>query len=407
MANERTFVGLYSGWAADGVDAAMIAVSGRGPKMKVRQLHQSHHAIALELRRRILDLSCEEALPLSKWVALNQEVSAVFADAAHTLIKQAGHDSDDIMAIGSSGQIACRLPRDPNDKNGVCGIVELGLGSVLAAKTRLPVAWQFGHNDAASGGQGGPLTVWADWILFHDKRLSRACVDLGGITSLTLVSADSLPMDTVAMDVGPGTLLIDALTEEHYGRPFDADGAFASRGKPHPTLLNELLANPFFQRPPPRITERQQWAGDYLSRFKLIAERHRCREDDLVATATEFIARSVANAAGMLTERPHEVILSGGGAKNIFLATRIRALMSPSSTINCEKFGYGVRGKGAVSMAVLAAARVDNVPIYCPFATAAKSPTIWGSLVAWPTAMAPKSSAPTKKDAKPPRPEQP
>ena len=110
---------------------------------------------------------------------------------------------------------------------------------------------------------------------------------------------------------------------------------------------------------------------------------------------------------GTLTERPHEIILSGGGAKNIFLASRIRSLLSPSSTINCEKFGYGVRGKNAVCMAVLAAARVDNVAIYCPFATAAKSPTIWGSLVAWPASLAPKSSSTPKRDAKPPRPELP
>jgi anhydro-N-acetylmuramic acid kinase len=407
MANERIFVGLYSGWATDGVDAAMIAVSGRGQKMKVRQLHQSHLAYPQDLRRRIMDLSAEDSIGLSKWVALNQEVSTVFAEAAEAVIKLLGRPSHEIHAVGASGQIVCRLPRDSNDKNGVCAIVELGLGSRIAARTGLPVAWQFAQNDAAAGGLGGPVQAWADWILFHDKRLSRACVDLGGITSLTLVGGDSLPMDVVAMDVGPGTLLIDALTEEHYGRPFDADGAFASRGKPHPTLLNELLANPYFQHPPPKVTERGPWGGDYFSRFKLIAERHRCREEDLVATATEFIARSIANAVGTLTERPHEVILSGGGAKNIFLATRIRALLSPSSTINCEKFGYGVRGKGAVCMAVLAAARVDNVPIYCPFATAAKSPTIWGSLVAWPAAMAPKSSAPAKKDAKPPRPEQP
>ena len=170
-------------------------------------------------------------------------------------------------------------------------------------------------------------------------------------------------------------------------------------------MLNELLANPYFSRAHPKLTDRQQWGSVYVSRLKMIAERHRAREEDLVATATEFIARTIAMAVGTLTERPHEVILSGGGAKNIFLAARIRAMLSPSSTVNCEKFGFGVRGKSTVCMAVLAAARVDNVVIYCPFATGAASPAIWGSMVSSPPTAAPARASSPNRVKPPPRPE--
>jgi anhydro-N-acetylmuramic acid kinase len=393
MAKERIFIGLYSGWSADGIDAAMAAVSGKGEKIKVHQLHQSHQAMGEDLRRRILEMSCDKTLPMPALVQLNHDVSIAFAEAAHVLIKQSAVKAEDIVAIGSSGQIACRLPRDGKDKSGLGGVLELGGASIIASRNRVAVASQFAQTDAAAGGQGGPVTAWADWVLFHDQSLSRAIVDLGGITSLSFVGSDCLPMDVVAFDVGPGAALIDALTAETYGRPMDADGAFAAAGKVHPALLNELLANPYFHRTGPKLTERQQWGAVYVARLRMIAERHRCREEDMVATVTEMIARTVAAAVGTLTERPHEIILTGGGAKNIFLAARIRALGCPSSTINSERMGLGVRAKQAVCMAVLAAARVDNTPIYCPFATGAKSPTILGSLVACPLAETPKTAS--------------
>ena len=87
MSTERLFVGLYSGWSADGIDGALIGVSGRGSKMKVRQLNQAHQPIGEELRNRILDVSADKAMPPPVWAALNQEVSVAFADAALSLIK--------------------------------------------------------------------------------------------------------------------------------------------------------------------------------------------------------------------------------------------------------------------------------------------------------------------------------
>lgn len=384
MSKERFFIGLYSGWSADGVDAAMVSCTGKSEKLKATQLHQSHHGFSEDLRRRILDISCDKAVPVQALIQLQQDVSMAFAEAAQTLIRQSSIKAQDITAVGCSNQIACRTPRDPKDKTSPSPVLEIGMPAVIAAKVKLPVVAGFVQNDIALGGQGGPIWAWGDWVLFHDRRLSRAIVDLGGIVSLSLVGSDAHPLEVVAFDVGPGTVLLDAVSDEVYGRAVDIDGSLASRGKVAPSLLNELLANPYFQRPAPKLTDRQQWGPMYISRLKMVADRHRCAEEDLLTTVAEMVAKTISNAVNTLTERPHEIVLSGGGARNIYLASRIRALLSPSSTINSEKFGIGVRVKQAVCMAILAAARVDKTPVYCPFATGAKWSSVLGSLTEGP-----------------------
>ena len=106
----------------------------------------------------------------------------------------------------------------------------------------------------------------------------------------------------------------------------------------------------------------------------------RCGPEDLLATVTELTAQAVARAVGALTERPHEVLLSGGGGLNIHLAGRIRSLLCPSSTYTFEKYGPDLRGKQAVCMAMLGAARLDKFAAHCPRATGAARRAVLGSV---------------------------
>jgi len=112
----------------------------------------------------------------------------------------------------------------------------------------------------------------------------------------------------------------------------------------------------------------------------MMARKRRCGPTDLLATVTELTAQAVARAIAGLTERPHEVILSGGGGRNIHLAGRIRALLSPSSTYTFERYGPSLRGRQGVCMAVLAAARLDKFAAHCPSATGAARPAVLGSV---------------------------
>jgi anhydro-N-acetylmuramic acid kinase len=216
--------------------------------------------------------------------------------------------------------------------------------------------------------------------MFRDNRLSRVVVHLGAIATITFIGSDAAAGDVVAYDTGPGTVLIDYLTRQLFKQEFDTDGALAARHEPSESLLNELLVGEHFHRPPPKRTTVDDWSGPACDRLEMLAGKHRCKAGTLLATVTELTARTVEKAVLSQTERPHEVILTGGGALNIHLAARIRKLLSPCSTYSCERYGLGVRAHGATAAAVLAAARTDGHPAHCHNATGAAKPVVLGAL---------------------------
>ena len=375
---ERYFVGLYSGAAADGVDAAVAHIRYARQRMKVRQVSCAYVPYPTSLRRRIVAMVSDRAEPAGVLAELDRDVGEVFADAAERVMTQADVDRHDIAAVGASGHLVRRHPRAGGHDVGAQ--ITAGSPPLIAARTDRPVVSGFSASDVACGGWGGAVTAWPNWLLLRDKRLSRVAVHLGGIVGLAFVGSGAAPEEVVAFDVGPGTILIDELARKHFARPFDADGSIASQATVHPVLLNELLANGYFQTAPPKSTCPSQWGPAYMWRLMNMGTKHACPHADLLATVTEMTARLVALAVGKLTERPHEVILSGGGAMNIHLAGRIRKLLSPCSTYTSERYGLGLRAKEALCYAILAAARLDKFAAHCPAATGAARETVLGSV---------------------------
>lgn len=375
---ERYFVGLYSGAAADGVDAAVVHVQHARERMKVRQIACAYEPYWEGLKRRLVAVASDRAEPAGVLAELDRDVGAVFADAAERAIVQAGIDRSHIVAVGSSGHLVRRHQRSRGHDVGTQ--ITVGWPALIAARTDRPVVSGFSASDLACGGWGGAVTAWPNWLLLRDKRLSRVAVHLGGIVGLAFVGSGAAPCEVVAFDVGPGTILIDELARKNFARPYDADGTIASQAAVNPILLNELLANGYFQTAPPKSTCPGQWGQAYMWRLINMGSKHSCGGADLVATVTEMTARLVAMAVGKLTERPHEVILSGGGAMNIHLAGRIRKALSPCSTYTSQRYGLGLRAKEAVCYAVLAAARMDGFAAHCPAATGAARETVLGSV---------------------------
>lgn len=346
MAKERLFIGLHCGWAGDGVDAALAVVTGRGERMKVRQLATLHEPFAPNLRRKLLAAACEGAPP-ERLAELDGQITSAFAASAEKLIAQSKTRHDGIVAVGFSQQPLAA---------GGSGAVALGCPAAVARAMRLPVA----AGAATAGGGAGAALAWPNWLVFHDARLSRVVVRLGGLAEVTFVPAAAQPGDVIAFDAGPCGLILDALAESLLKQPADFDGSAAAAGKVSPSLLNELLAAPYFQFPPPKYSAASEWGSAYVQRLAMAADRHSCGGADVLATATELVARVIAAAVGRLTERPHEVILCGGGSRNIHLAGRIRALLSPSSTYAAERYGFDALALAAAGWAILAACRVDE-----------------------------------------------
>lgn len=367
-----------SGTSADGVDAVLTAVGGHGLAMRARQVRHEHTPYTPELHERVLAAAGGKALTTVELARLDRDVGLAFAEAAAAVIKHARVARTRLVAIGSHGQTVAHCP--PALAGEVGATLQIGSPALIAARTGLKVVADFRQGDIAAGGQGAPLVAWPDYVLFHDDRKARVLVNIGGIANITFLPAGGLPGDTLAFDTGPGNMVIDALARRFFDKPCDTDGAIAAAATPCRPLLNDLLANPYFHAAPPKTCGREQWGDAFVERLLLQADKHRLAPPDLLATASELTVQSIAQAVAALTQRPHEVILCGGGAKNIYLAMRLRKLLLPAGTVSIERFDIDATAKEAMSFALLAAARLDDVPANIPQATGAARPALLGSV---------------------------
>ena len=343
--------------------------------MKARQLGCVFHPFDDDLSRRIID-ACGGGVGPDGLADIDGDVSERFGEAATAIMQKLGLAGESVAGVGVSGQL---LGLGCGGSGGGSAIV-LGCPAVVAAATGAATVGDFLAGDLAAGGVGGPVTAWPNWLLMKDRRLSRVMVHLGAIATLTFVPAAAKACDVVACDVGPGTIAIDALARRILNAAIDDGGAAAARGTVNGALLHELMDNEYFRHDGAKASSPRRWGRIWQERLEMLAARRRCKGEDLLATVTELSARIIADAVGSLTERPHEVILAGGGAANIHLGGRIRTLLSPCSTYVVERYGISLRAHRAVCFALLAAARMDKVSAHCPRASGASRQAVLGAI---------------------------
>ncbi len=365
---ERYFLGLEAGRSARGIHAMLAAIDGSGQSMRARQVHYAFVSYNDALSRRVARAVEGDPLPGEDVALLDHDVAVAFAEAACAVLAGTRVSRRRVAGIGSAGQTLAAAG------------VPLGSPAILADRAAVPVVSGFARGDLAVGGRGRPLSAWPDYVLFHHEGQSRVIADLGRIATITFLPAGGRPSETLCFEAGPGTDAADALAGCRLGKPFDTDGAVAAGGKCHRLALAEWLGDPHFSAAAPKDCPPRLWGPPGLERAEALARRYRLGPADLLATVSEATVRSVAAAIGALTERPHEVILCGGGARNVYLAMRLRKLLSPTSTVAAERHDIDAPGKSAADAALLAAARLDGVPANIPAITGAGQPALLGDV---------------------------
>ena len=172
--------------------------------------------------------------------------------------------------------------------------MQIGEAAVVAERTGLWTISNFRERDMAAGGKGAPLVPFVDALLYRDARVGRVALNIGGIANITVLPAGSEWGDVIAFDTGPGNMVIDALmfhlTEGK--QLFDRGGRIARNAKVHEKLLDSMLHDPHFKLLPPKTAGREQFGQPFVS--GLIATG--ILLEDLIATATELTAKSIAAA---------------------------------------------------------------------------------------------------------------
>ncbi len=371
----RRVVGLISGTSADGIDTALVEVDGAGETTRARLLDFRTRAFDADLRARVLALKDARADELLR---VHYRLGEEFARAALDAIEHARRAGMEVHLIGSHGQTARHHPRAA-DPDGRAETLQLAEPAVIAERTGLPVVADFRPRDVAAGGEGAPLVPLVDWLLFRRAGATRACLNLGGIANVTIVTEG---LETVrAFDLGPANMPLDLVVHAWTGgaETFDRDGTRAATGRVDPRLVAELLRHPFLALPPPKSTGREAFGDVFVGP---LLPRYQGREADLLASLTRFVAESVAAGIRRWVREPiAEVLVSGGGARNQTLMAALGDVLAPIPVRSLQAVGMDPDAKEAVAFALLANETLFGHPGNVPGATGATGPRVLGKLI--------------------------
>jgi anhydro-N-acetylmuramic acid kinase len=349
--------GVMSGTSLDGIDVAMVDIRGR----RIVPLWFRSTPYPKGVREALLAVS--NSMTHTATIArLHFLLGELYADAIQKTARGIRPD-----LIGLHGQTIYHEGQ-PVEYLGrrVASTLQIGEAAVVAERTGVRVISNFRERDIAAGGQGAPLVPYVDYLLFHSDKHGRAALNIGGIANVTLIPKGAKPSDVIAFDTGPGNMVIDGLVSHlTEGRErFDRDGRIAKRGSVHEKLLAAMLSDPYFTMTPPKSTGRERFGRDFIN--GLIATG--IATEDLISTATEFTARSIALAIPPKLE----VIASGGGVRNRQIMRRLGELLPDRELRTTADFGIDPDAKEAIAFAVLAHEFAKRRPGNLPSATGAK-----------------------------------
>ena len=374
-------IGLMSGTSADGIDAALVEISGDPPVWSWKLTAFVCLPWSETLRNAILS-ACLSDATIAQIVPLNFLIGENFANAARAAADKAGMPLSEIDAIASHGQTVRHISGPEVSGRGT---LQIGEAAVIAARTGCRVVSDFRAADMALGGQGAPLVPFADYAFFAAAGETRAVQNIGGIANVTYLPRGGTLADMVAFDTGPGNMLMDALVFRLTDgeRKFDRNGEMAGRGQVHFGLLQTALASPYFALPPPKSCGREQFGAEFAERFFSAARGFRLPPDDLLATAAALTAESIAQSYRdfLLPRGPIDtVIVGGGGASNATLMRMLAERLKPARIARHTEFGLPDDAKEAVAFALLAYETLNGRPSNVPAATGASGPAVLGKV---------------------------
>jgi anhydro-N-acetylmuramic acid kinase len=372
-------IGLMSGTSIDGIDAALV--SFEGDVATLRWTLEAFRSTPYTADRRDAIRRAIESGNAATLCDLNADLGEWFAEAALALCAEAGVRSADVDAIGSHGHTVWHRPPGQGRRGAT---LQLGSAATIAERTGIDVISDLRSRDVAAGGHGAPLVPFADRLLFAADNATRVLVNIGGMANLTRVPPRGSADPLLAFDTGPGNGLIDIAAGLATGgeATYDADGRRGARGSVDESALARLLADPFFSETPPRSTGRERFGRAIVE--QIVADRQPRSEkdwDDIIATLTELTAFSITDAVRRFVEPRgvDEVIVTGGGARNAHLMSRLRTLLSPLPVTTGDAAGIDADAKEAIAFAALVWAHLNGVAGNVPEVTGARGPRVLGS----------------------------
>jgi anhydro-N-acetylmuramic acid kinase len=356
--HERTILGLMSGTSLDGLDIAVCTFLGSGTHTKLNVTHYTTIPYTEDFKAAVRKIFSIRAVDLEAVTLLNAHVARVHAIMVLSALDSWKLSTSSIDAIASHGQTIYHAPKflHPTSNYGNATL-QIGDGDIISTATGIITISDFRQKHIAAGGEGAPLALFGDTILFASETENRILLNLGGIANFTYLPAGQTT-NIISTDVGPANTLIDSYVKANYpGLSFDANGDIASSGTINEAFVNAVLAHPFFNAAFPKTIGPELFNQDFIEAACKTAGIVSMAHQDMIASLSYITARAIADGIHKVVGDAYlELVIyaSGGGIHNAYIMQQLQTMCPNASFKNLETIGVHPDAKEAVLFAVLA-----------------------------------------------------
>jgi len=361
---ERTIIGLMSGTSMDGLDIAVCKFRNSGSDTEITVSDFDTISFSEDIKDEIRKVFAKKEIDFQQLCLLNPWIGNLHGQLVNDFLIKRGIKAEDIDVIASHGQTVFHAPKIlhgldkfPN------ATLQIGDGDHLAVKTGIITLSDFRQKHCAAGGEGAPLAVYGDYLIFSKRGENRILLNMGGIANFTYLAGNLDANEVFATDTGPGNTIIDAYVKNFFKIPYDEDARIAKRGSVNQALLQTLKQDEFFGKPFPKTTGPELFNLEYMLRAQQKSNTHQLPDEDVLATLCRFSAETIAEAIRKLVTQLPEYSLnpdsfkiygSGGGVHNPLIMQFLKELLPEFEFLLTDDLGISGDAKEAVLFATLA-----------------------------------------------------
>lgn len=354
----RKIIGLMSGTSLDGLDVALCNFEGSGTTTKVALLQFETVPFTEAIKDEIRKVFAKKEINFEHLCMLNPWLGNLHGQIVNNCLTKWGIAYNDVDVIASHGQTVFHTPKIlHNNPKFTNATLQIGDGDHVAVTTNIITLSDFRQKHCAAGGEGAPLAVYGDYLIFSQKDEDRILLNMGGIANFTYLAGNLNANEVFATDTGTGNTLIDCFMQKLYNQPYDNNATIASSGIVNNNLLQALKNDNFFNKPFPKTTGPELFSYNYVLNAQHNSNTNTIAPNNLIATLTRFSAETIAEAILAFTcnnSKVPKIYTSGGGMHNPVLMLHLKTLLPNFVFLKTDDLGILGDAKEAVLFATLA-----------------------------------------------------
>ena len=364
---KRLIIGLMSGTSLDGLDIALCLCKGAGFTSEIQLVNFKTVPYNDHFRTEVKSIFSKRDADLQQVCILNELIGSRHGEMILEALESWGVLPSEVDLIASHGQTIYHAPKNLHQlEDYPNATLQIGDGDHIAVKTGIITVADFRQKHIAAGGEGAPLAVYGDYLMFSKSGENRVMLNIGGIANFTFLPSDGNAEKVFSTDVGPGNTLMDQFIQKiSPGSYYDRDAKLASSGKVNQNLLNSLADHEFFKSEFPKTTGPELFNLYYLHQAQKNSDTENLSDADVMATLCRFSANQIVDAVENCFKKDDEIFIymSGGGMHNPLFISFLKAGLPYARFSTTAELGINPDAKEAVLFAVLANETLAGGPV--------------------------------------------